>query len=236
VVRVAGIGAATVVALLSRGDALVLAVLLGLAAFDLRAAAASALVALAVLARMGTTSLPALAGAQAVLGPAGASNPGLGALSAWLAALALVLVCPGGWTAVPFGMAAALVVNGPAATSFGALVVRVLAMVAFIDLALAAGRWWPKSVTRPAGLVSAGLAVVAGVAAAPPGGVHLTHAIEAASIRDAVALLVAGVIVALVGPPLYQRLRPHLGTIEGVRYSPMHRRQPRGAGREGELQ
>ena len=78
--------AATVVGVLSRGDALVLAVLLTLAAFDLAAGATSILVALAVLARLGTTSLTAMAGAQAVLGPAGATGPAIGALSAWLAA------------------------------------------------------------------------------------------------------------------------------------------------------
>jgi hypothetical protein len=236
VVRVAAIGAATAIAVLSRGDLIVLAVVLAIAAFDLVAGAAALLVALAVMARLGTTSLAAMAGAQAVLGPAGATGPGFGALSAWLGALALVLVSPDGWAAVPFGATAALVVIGPAATSWQALLVRVLAMVAFIDVVLALRRWWPAAVTRPAGVVVGVAALVTGLVAAPPGGTHVSHAVRTAAVPEAVALLAAGVVLVLAITRLTPNLLAHLGRFSPLEYTPMHRRQPSGAGREGELQ
>ena len=228
-------GAATVAALLSRGDALVLALLLTLATFDLIAGLAAVLAALAVLARLGTTSLAAMAGAQAVLGPAGASGPGLAALSAWLGAAALVVACPGEWTALPFGLAAALIVNGPAAGSGSAFIVRVLAMVAFVDLALAAGRWWPRAVTRPVGVTLGALSLLCGLLARPPGGADVGHAVRAAAVPEAIALLAAGIAVALVAPRVVPRVKSALGWPSWLQYTPLHRRQPSGAGREGEL-
>src|SRR4051812_34841713 len=68
---------AAVMALTSTGDVLLLGVLLGVAAGDVEASAASVLAGLVVLGRFGTTSLAALAGAQHVVGPAGATGPGL---------------------------------------------------------------------------------------------------------------------------------------------------------------
>jgi hypothetical protein len=236
VVRVAAIGAATVITILSRGDLIVLAIVLTIAAFDLVAGAAALLVALAVLARLGTTSLPAMAGAQAVLGPAGASAPGFGALSAWLGALALVLVSPIGWAAVPFGLTAALVVNGPAVTSWETLLVRGLAMIAFVDVALALRRWWPVATTRPVGVALGAAALVAGLVAAPPGGPHIAHAMRTAAVPEAIALLAAGIVIVVAITRLAPNLRRQVGHLAPLDYTPMHRRQPSGAGREGEFQ
>jgi hypothetical protein len=235
VVRVAAIGAAAAIAFLSRGDLLVLAVVLGIAAFDPVAGATALLVALAVLARLGTTSLAAMAGAQAVLGPAGASGPALGALSAWLGALALVLVSPVGWAAVPFGITAALVVNGPAGTSWGALIVRLLAMVAFVDVALALRRWWPATATRPAGAAVGAVALVTALVAAPPGGTHVSHAVRTAAVPEAAALLLVGIVIVVAVTRFAPNLRAQLGRFSPLEYTPVHRRQPSGAGREGEL-
>lgn len=149
-------------ALASAGDAVLLAVLLALAAGDLVAAAAVIVAALSIAVRWGSTSLDAIAGAQAVLGPGGLVGPTLATASTWCAAAAVVLASPRGWRAAAFGLAAALCVAGPTAADSGALVVRLAAAVAGAGLALAAGRWLPATMARAAALA---LAVAAGVLA-----------------------------------------------------------------------
>lgn len=86
--------AALALAVLSRGDALVVAALLGAAAWHLPSAGAVLAALVASSWRWGSTSLEALAGDQAVLGAAGLVGPGRAAASAWLAALAVVLASP----------------------------------------------------------------------------------------------------------------------------------------------
>lgn len=93
--RTAASVAAAVLAVLSRGDVIVLAALLALAAWRLPAVAAAVPALLATAWRWGSTSLEALAGAQAVIGPAGWTGPTPAAVSSWLAAAALVLAVPG---------------------------------------------------------------------------------------------------------------------------------------------
>lgn len=139
--RLAALAAAAVAAVASRGDVLLLGVVLGVGAGSVVAGAAGVLAGVAVLVRWGSPSLGALAGAQAVLGPAGTTGSAAAAASAWCAASALVLVVrplapdPGGarWlrvgvvlaSTVPFGLAAADVVAGPGPG--GSLATRVVA-------------------------------------------------------------------------------------------------------------
>ncbi|MDQ3569215.1 MAG: hypothetical protein M3396_01035 [Actinomycetota bacterium] len=149
-------------ALASAGDAVLLAVLLALAAGDLVAAAAVTVAGLSIAVRWGSTSLDAIAGAQAVLGPGGLVGPALATASTWCAAAAVVLASPRGWRAAAFGLAAALCVAGPTAADTGALLLRLVAAAAGAGLAIAAGRWLPSALARPAALV---LAVSAGVLA-----------------------------------------------------------------------
>ena len=159
VVRAAATAAALVLAVLSRGDALVLALLLVLAAWRLTAIAVlPALV--AVSWRWGSTSLEAWAGAQAVLGPAGVVGPARAAAACWLAATAVVLAAPtevGGmgarWRridapnlrrwgiALTTGSVSAAVVAGPALG--GAVWARVLVTAA--GTLLAAGVGWARA-------------------------------------------------------------------------------------------
>src|SRR5437763_8674766 len=107
---------AAVMALTSTGDVLLLGVLLGAAAGEVMAGAAGVLAAVVVLARFGSSSLTALAGAQQVVGPAGVTGPAGLAAATWCAGLALALASPGeALGAVAFGLAAAEVVAGPAA-------------------------------------------------------------------------------------------------------------------------
>lgn len=92
-VRGGAAAAAVVLAVLSLGDALVLAAVLVVIAWRLPAL----VVVPALLAsswRWGSTSLDALAGAQAVLGPAGLVGPTPAAAASCLAAAALVLSSP----------------------------------------------------------------------------------------------------------------------------------------------
>ena len=113
--------------------------LLALAAGDVLAGGVGALVALACLVRLGSSSLPALAGAQAVLGPAGLSVSAAAASSAWLSAAALLAAAPAGIAGLAFGAAAGAVVAGPAPGTPAGLGVRVAAGAAGAGLAWLAG-------------------------------------------------------------------------------------------------
>lgn len=90
VLRTAAAAAAVVLAVLARGDVLVLGALLCMVAW--RPPALAVLPALVAASwRWGSTSLDALAGAQAVLGPAGFVGPTAAAGASWLAAIAILL-------------------------------------------------------------------------------------------------------------------------------------------------
>src|SRR5687768_1681287 len=95
----AAAGAAALL-LTGRGDAFLLAALLSVVALDRWAALTAGTVAAALLARWGTSSLPAVAGAQSVLGPGFVVEPVVGAAALVLAAAALVLIAP----PAPFGL------------------------------------------------------------------------------------------------------------------------------------
>ena len=141
--RLAAAGAALVLAVTSRGDAFALAVALGLAAWRPVAAVAVAAALGATAWRWGSSSLEAIAGAQAVLGPAGWVGPGPAAAGSWLAALAIAVACPSFQArgprlvaALASGTAAAVVVAGPA--SGGDVWARVLAAAVGTGLAFGA--------------------------------------------------------------------------------------------------
>ena len=126
----------------STGDTLLLGVLLGVAAGRVAAGVAAVLALASVLVRWGSPSLEALAGAQAVLGPAGTVGSTAAAASAWCAAAALVLAAPrvqAAWwwrvaVVAPFGISAAAVVLG--AGPGGLLWLRLAASVGAALLAL----------------------------------------------------------------------------------------------------
>ena len=166
-VQLGAVAGAAVMALSSTGDVLLLGALLGLAAGDLEAGAASVLAGLVVLGRFGTTSLAALAGAQHVVGPAGTTGPVLLAAAAWCAAMALALSTRGeAVVAAVFGLAAADVVAGPAAVNGGqAVAVRAAASLVAVAVTWFIGGWVPPRLARVAAVV-AGVAGVAFVLAA----------------------------------------------------------------------
>ena len=117
-----------------------------------------------LVARWGTSSLPAIGGAQAVLGPAVVVEPVLGAIAVLLAAASLVLVAPSGFVAPVFGAAAGIVMAGPAPTGVVDLLLRLVAVAGGGALA-----WWlqPRlpDRARAAAPGLAGLAFVAAVVA-----------------------------------------------------------------------
>lgn len=186
--RTAAAAAALVLAVTSRGDALGLAVLLAVVAWRPLAAAAAGAALVAVSWRWGSTSLEAIAGAQAVLGPAGVVGPTRAAVGAWLAAGAIVL-CASSWATdvvggrgarsarggapnlgrrtlalLPVaagGAAAAVVVAGPAPG--GDVWVRVLATL--LAMAVALGVVWCRAHGDRVALVLDGLALASGAAA-----------------------------------------------------------------------
>jgi hypothetical protein len=142
-----------VLAIASRGDIIVLAALLAAAAATRLRAIGSALACTAALVRWGSSSLGAIAGAQAVLGPAAWTGGGAAVASAWLAAFALLACVPvwpaarsdsrARWVATvlgssPFAIAAADVSVGPAPG--GALLARVLASLVAIAVAVSVTR------------------------------------------------------------------------------------------------
>jgi hypothetical protein len=164
----AAVAAALALVLTSAGDTFLLAAVLGLAAADLTVLASGALVAIAVLARWGTTSLAGLAGAQAVLGPAGWRGSVLASASAWCAAAALIAAA--GTTrrtsiAVALGLAAGLVVAGPAAARADAALVRAAGAAVGVVLALVCARAFSPRVALPLTLSLGAAAVVLGVVA-----------------------------------------------------------------------
>ena len=155
--------AAATVAVSSTGDAVLLAALLGVSTGELVAAVTATLSALSLALRWGITSLEGIAGAQSVLGPGVLVGPELATASSWCAAAALVLVSPRDWRAVAFGLAAAIGVAGPTAATGGDVALRVVASVVGVGAAVAAGRFLPASVGRPAGLVLAAVAAILAV-------------------------------------------------------------------------
>jgi hypothetical protein len=176
----AAAAAAVAVAAASAGDVAVLAAALALAHAGGRprpgpASAAAVAVALAgasVVLRWGSSSLTALAGAQAVLGPAGWVGPPRAAASSWCAAAALVLATPpvadrtggrvgvllGAGRALASGLAAAAVVAGPGPWAFAG--VRVPASAVAVLAAWLAGRALPRWAGPGAGLCAGVAAVV----------------------------------------------------------------------------
>ena len=141
-------------ALSSRGDVLVVAVLLGLCAARLESGVAAFAAGTSVLLRWGSTSLGALAGAQSVLGPAGLTGPTTVAASSWVAAAALVLACrpPVLLGALPFGAVAAAVATGPGPD--GELVWRIAGTAAATLLSAGVARFAPRWVAYVAVAVS----------------------------------------------------------------------------------
>ena len=166
--RLAATAAALALLLSSSGDTVLVAALLGLAAVDAAVAGVGALVALSVLGRWGTTSLSALAGLQAVVGPAGLRGSTIATASSWVAATALVITAatlPRRLPAVALGLAAALVAAGPAVATFSDALVRIGAGVAGALLtALVAGRL-PRRVGVPAAVALGAAAAVLSVLA-----------------------------------------------------------------------
>lgn len=163
---VAAAAAATMMALGSTGDVLLLGVLLGLAAADYAAGAAGVLAGIAVVGRWGTTSLAALAGGQAVLGAAGWTGSDAQVASSWLAVGALLVVCPAALVpAAAFGATAAALVAGPAVDTGSPaadIALRVVAAVAGTVAAMVVARVARRSPRK----VRDGLAIALGAAAA----------------------------------------------------------------------
>jgi hypothetical protein len=202
--RVAAAAAALVLAVLSRGDALVLAALLAAAAWRPLPAIAVESALLATAWRWSSSSLDAIAGAQAVLGPAGWVGPGLAAAGSWLGASALLAATPGFRdpraqlvSGAASGAAAAVIVAGPAPG--GDVWVRVVAGVVAAAIAVVVGRWRVRTARAAIGLDA--VAVVTGVAALAAvareaGGWAGTWSSSAAGEGLAVAAGVTGVLVA----------------------------------------
>jgi hypothetical protein len=146
--RAALLVAALVLAVASRGDVVVLALLLAFGAGRRASGLAAAAALGAALVRWGSPALGAIAGAQAVVGPAGWTGSTAAVASAWLAALALVFAAvpfervPTTVVIVsvaPFAIAAADVVVGPAPG--GAIGWRVLASAVAVVVTTLVARW-----------------------------------------------------------------------------------------------
>ena len=147
-VRSALLVAAFVLVVASRGDVFVVALVLGLGVGRRASAFAASAALVAAMVRWGSPSLRSIAGAQAVLGPAGWTGSRVAVASAWLAAVALVLAARRGprlislatcVSVAPFAVTAADVVAGPSAG--GAVGWRVLASMVAFALALVVSRW-----------------------------------------------------------------------------------------------
>jgi hypothetical protein len=163
------LAAALALAATSRGDVVVLTLLLGFGAGRRASGLAAGAALAAALVRWGSPGLGAIAGAQAVLGPAGWTGSGAAVASAWLGSIALVLAAVSfdrsstlvtALSVAPFAVAAADLVVGPAPG--GALVLRVAASVIACALTTALARWrtlpWLAVCSGVLALVCAGIA------------------------------------------------------------------------------
>lgn len=168
-VRLGLVAAVVTMVATSTGDVLVLGVALGLLAADGVTGATAVLAGLATVARWSSSSVGALAGGQAVVGAAGWTGAWPSVLSSWVAALALVLVCPRGRAeAVAFGVVAAALVAGPAVGgSLATLAFRVGASAVGVVAASLAARRSPRRLVRPLALEMAALALLVVVAPQP---------------------------------------------------------------------
>ena len=114
----------------------------------------------AVLVRWGSPSLGAVAGAQAVLGPAVVVGSATAAASTWLASLAVALTARDRLTAAAFGLTAGVFAAGP--TFPHALATRVAGAAAGLVAAYGAARL-PRAASIAAvavGAAALGLAAV----------------------------------------------------------------------------
>lgn len=163
------LAAALALAATSRGDVVVLTLLLGFGARRRASALAAGGALGAALLRWGSGGLGAIAGAQAVLGPAGWTGSAAAVASSWFGAMALVLAAVSldrssalvtTLSVAPFAIAAADVVVGPAPG--GGLALRVAASAIALVATTALARWrslpWVAVGCGALALVCAGLA------------------------------------------------------------------------------
>jgi hypothetical protein len=204
--------AAAVLAGASRGEAVVLGLLL--VVLELRpttvVAVAGALVASSW--RWGSTSLEAWAGAQAVLGPAGGVGPAPAAASAWLGAAALILALgrrPDPIRALPAGIAAATVLAGPGRG--GDVPIRIIVAVGAATLAYGLGRLRARRPrARRAGFdravdLLAAVAGIAAVVAVVPDAPGWPPSAEQADLWEGLVLAAGGALVAALAAGLAPR-------------------------------
>lgn len=152
--------AAAALLFITTGDGLLAAVLIGLAAADALTGAIAAAAVLGTLARFGSTSLAGIAGAQAVLGPAVAVRPAIGALGSALLALSCIATAPPtAPVAVPLALLAGVVAVGPSATSLPDAALRVLGMGAALGLVWMKRRLRPIPAWAAPAMAAAGLAL-----------------------------------------------------------------------------
>lgn len=150
--------------MVAHGPALILAVLVAMTLGYPLGAATAGLAFVAATIRWGSGWLVAIAGAQAVLGPAITVGPVAAASSSWLSAACLIIAVPdrSAVAAASVGVAAALVAAGPAGWDGAA--VRLLAAVVAVAAAVAAGRIGHARLRAAGGLACAATAVVLAVA------------------------------------------------------------------------
>jgi hypothetical protein len=221
-VRAAALAGALVLAVLSRGDVVVLATLLVVAARGPLRAVAVVAALKATAWRWSSASLEHIAAAQSVLGPAGFVDPPSAAASGWLAAAAIILATPTlplpsgstrrdrgvrlaiGWLPrATFAAAAAAVVAGPAARD-GAWV-RGLAFVVALLVSTLLRRTSPLARSVGAVVCGAG-SLVAAALDTPP----LTGIIDGAAFVEGVALAAAVGGLAWVGATALRHAPPRL--------------------------
>ena len=163
--RAPAAAAAAALALTSSGEVVLLAALLCVAGADAMASAATVLALAALAVRWGSTSLDAISGAQAVLGPGGAVGSVAEVLVVWAAAAALVLGAPRTWPGAAFAATAALAVAGPSGGGVADIALRPAGMLTAVAVTLAVGRRLPASQARSAAVALGAAALVVALVA-----------------------------------------------------------------------
>jgi hypothetical protein len=193
--RLAAAGAAVGLALTSSGSIWLIALLLIATSVDPAVAVVAVAAVVVQVARLGTASMPAASGAQAVLAPAVFTGPPVAALAALCLLASFVIAAPRQWMAIPLSLTGVAVAIGPAVVGPVTGILRIVATVLVIGVA-----WLMSDRFRADGRPAVTLAVIAAVLAVlsrPHGALRWSGLLATGSLVIVVIATAAGAGAAL---------------------------------------
>jgi hypothetical protein len=193
--QVAAAGAATGLAVTSSGSIVLIVLLLIAASVDPAVGVVGVAAVMVQLARLGSTSMPAASGAQAVLAPAVLTGPPVAALATPCLLVAFVIVAPRRWMTVPLALTGVALAMGPAVVGPVSGLVRLMATILVVGVAwLTFDRF--RTDGRPA-VTLAAMALVLAVLSRPHGALRWSGLLATGPVVIVVIAGAAGAAAAL---------------------------------------